>query len=293
MKYLMMRMLTKSVNGVINRTHLKPARPAQGVPAGSAAPGSEERLLPVVRAAVAERMASEGFSGSEIAASLRVTRAAVTQYLKRTRGRRGKIPPNLDRLVEPLAEKVIKRARSGLGPVETVELLETAHQVMVMNAGRGIVQSTSQGAERDASLRLLRERLQLELSAAEKYLELANKTNDDHTKLLLRIIASDSVRHGDIVSQVISWLESGSSKNIELPEKEILEGMLALEDSAEEASLRRSIKVDHPVARLLLESIDMDEAKHGKMVAKMLALDKANRTREARSLATAFPRLYS
>jgi hypothetical protein len=58
--------------------------------------------------------------------------------------------------------------------------------------------------------------------------------------------------------------------------------MLALEDSANEASLRESIKVDHPVARLLLEWIDMDEAKHGKMVVRMLAMSKQHSGKDHR-----------
>jgi predicted transcriptional regulator len=245
------------------------------VPAGrNSAVESEERLIPVIRAALAKKMAGEGFSGREIAAALRVTPAAVTQYLKRTRGDRHEHPASIEHLIEPLAEKVVKRARSGLGPVQTAELLETAHQVMVMNTGREIIQSRSEQPERDVSLEMLRERLQLELSAAEKYLELANKTTDDHTKLLLRMIASDSMRHGDVVSQVISWLEADSKKKFELPGKELLESMLAMEDSAKEVALRESVKVDHPVARLLLEWIDMDEAKHGKMVVRMLAMSK-------------------
>jgi uncharacterized protein len=235
---------------------------------------SEERLIPVIRAALAEKMAAEGFHVKDIAAILNVTQAGVTQYLKKKRGSSPEGAVKVGRLIEPLAEKAIKRALSGLGPIETVELLETARQVMVMNAGRAIVESSSEEPERNASLSLLRERLQLELSAAEKYLELANRTSDDHTKLLLRMIASDSIRHGDVVSQVISWLEADRGRKFVLPGKEILESMLAMEDSAKEASLRESVKVDHPVARLLLEWIDTDEAKHGKMVTKMLALDK-------------------
>ena len=245
------------------------------MPAGKASAGSEERLIPVIRAALAEKMAREGFSGQEIANSLKVSRAAVAQYLKKTRGRSRGEDSGVEDLVGPLAEKVIRRARSGLGPVELVELLETAHQVKVMSTGRGIIQRRPEEPGRGDSLALLRERLQLELSAAEQYLDLANKTPDDHTKLMLRMIASDSIRHGDVVSQVISWLESDRRKDIELPGKELLERMLALEDSAKEVGLRESIKVDHPVARLLLESIDMDEAKHGRMVAKMLALGRS------------------
>jgi len=236
---------------------------------------SEERLIPIIRAALAEKMAEQGFRVKEIAGTLNVTQAAVTQYLKKKRGGSPEGLESIEHLIDPLVEKAIKRTRSGLGPIETVELLETARQVMIMSAGRSVTSSRSREPERNASLALLRERLQLELSAAEKYLELANKTSDDHTKLLLRMIASDSIRHGDVVSQVISWLEAENRRKVELPGKELLETMLAMEDSAKEASLRESIKVDHPVARLLLEWIDMDEAKHGKMVVKMLALDRS------------------
>ena len=91
------------------------------------------------------------------------------------------------------------------------------------------------------------------------------------------MIASDSIRHADVVSQVISWLEAESEAGFELPGEELLKSMLALEDSANEANLRESIKVDHPVARLLLEWIDMDEAKHGKMVARDARSEQGSR----------------
>ncbi len=73
---------------------------------------------------------------------------------------------------------------------------------------------------------------------------------------------------------MISWLEAKSGKGFETPGEELLRSMLALEDSAKEANLVKSIPVDHPVARLLLEWIDMDEAKHGKMVTGMLGTSK-------------------
>lgn len=247
------------------------------MPKGSTAVESEERLIPIIRAVLAEAMAKEGFTGSQIAVSLRVSRSAVTQYLKKRRGRVYEDSPVIGQLIEPLAEKVIKRARSGLRPIEMVELLETARQVVVFRTGRGVIQDSAEEPQKDAeSLTLLRDRLRLELAAAEQYLQLANRTTDDYTKLLLRMIATDSIRHGDVVSQVISWLESESRTRFELPGRDLLESMLALEDSAKEVSLSKSVKVDHPVARLLLESIDMDEAKHGRMVAKMLAVNKAS-----------------
>jgi len=240
---------------------------------------SEERLIPIIRARLAERLLREGFRPKEAAAALSVTQAAVTQYLKRKRGANSASLTSIERLTDPLAEKLVKRLRSGLGGVETAELVETARQVMVMNRGRTIVQEHPERPELDAALRTLRERLRLELTAAEKYLELSNKTSDDYSKMLLRMIAADSIRHGDVVSQVISWLEAGQDSEFEMPEEGILESLIALEDSAHEASLTQSVNVGHPIARLLFEWIDADEEKHERIVSKMLKLDAERRRR--------------
>ena len=50
--------------------------------------------------------------------------------------------------------------------------------------------------------------------------------------------------------------------------------MLSIEDSAGEVSLKENIEVNHPVVRLLLEWIDIDEDKHERIVKKLLALTK-------------------
>jgi predicted transcriptional regulator len=197
---------------------------------GSTGIKSEERLIPLIRAALVKKLAAEGFQVGEIAGGLNVTSAAVTQYLKRKRGANLLAIGSIDHLIDPLSEKVAQRIRSSSGGIGTLELLETARQVMVMSTGRSIVARGPMGPEKNESLELLRQRLQLELAAAESYLELANKTGDDHTKLLLRLIASDSIRHADVVSQVISWLEAESGKGFETPGEELLRSMLALED---------------------------------------------------------------
>ena len=235
---------------------------------------SEERLIPVIRARLAERLAGRGFQVKDIAKALKVTQPAVTQYLKKKRGAIVEGTKSIDALLDPLEEKLVTKVRSGFGGIETSELLETARQVMVMSSGASIVSSQSEGSERDAVTELLRGRLKLELTAAEKYLELANQTSDDHTKLLLRMIASDSIRHGDVVSQIMSWLAAGSESVGPIPDEELLRSVLSIEGSAGEASLRDTVKVDHPVVRLLLEWIDLDEDKHEKIVSRLLSLNK-------------------
>jgi hypothetical protein len=98
------------------------------------------------------------------------------------------------------------------------------------------------------------------------------------------MIAADSIRHGDVVSQLASWLETGGRFEGSLPSEALLKSMLSLEDQAGEASLAKSIEVDHPVARLLLRWIDIDEAKHEKIVAELITLTtKYRNARQKRS----------
>ena len=113
---------------------------------------SEERLIPIIRAKLAERLVREGFHVKEIATALNVTQAAVTQYLSRKRGTSPSLA-NVDHLVDPLAEKLVKRIRSGLGGIKTAELLEMASQVMVINTGRRVLWRQSEESKRNESLR--------------------------------------------------------------------------------------------------------------------------------------------
>jgi len=237
---------------------------------------NEEKLIPGIRASLAKKLAHQGFRPSEIAKALRVTQPAVTQYIK---GRRGGVirgVPKIDVFVDPLAERIGERMRSGQG-VETTELLETARQIIVMNSNRTFVGSEATEPRRGRLLDLLRIRLKLELDAAEKYLELANRVSDDYTKLLLRMIAADSIRHGDVISQLMSWLQAGGGAEGSIPDEALLKSMLSIEDSAGEASLTKEVEVDHPVARLLLRWIDIDEGKHERMVSGLVALSKSRR----------------
>lgn len=239
--------------------------------------------MPIIRARLAERLVKDGFRPKDAAAALNVTPAAVAQYLKKKRGGSATALSSLDRLIDPLAEKLGKRMRSGLGGIETAELLETARQVMVLNRGRAIAQEQPRRPERDEALRVLRERLKLELTAAERYLELSNQTADDYSKMLLRMIAADSIRHGDVVSQVISWLEAGRESDVEMPGRDILESLMSLEESAHETNLTQSIHIGHPIAQLLFQWIDADEEKHERIVSKMLKLEADRGRRPSRA----------
>lgn len=177
---------------------------------------------------------------------------------------------NQRQIVDTLAEKAAQKINVGMEPLSTLELLDVIHQILTVSNAERTLQTRASNAEKTESIAILKSRLQLELRAAEKCLALANRVQGDYTRLLLRMIASDSVRHADIVSQIISYLENESEIPDESLDREPLREILAIEDNAEELSLRSAVKINHRVARLLLESIDMDEKKHDKILAKMV-----------------------
>src|SRR3989442_7820593 len=231
-----------------------------------------ENMIPVVRARLAVSVRREGLRVKEIASALNTTPAAVVQYLK---GKRGKLvvrPAQIDRTIDALADKVLQRVRSGVRDgVRTPELMEAADQIIIASKGSKMLEETPQKREKQV-VEVLRQRLELELKASERCLESAVKFDDQYSKLLLRMIAADSMRHADVVSQIISWTELPHEHTLSVPRKEFLDAILQIEDKAGEQSLRDTVKISHPVARLLLEWIDVDEKKHERIISKMVRL---------------------
>lgn len=231
-----------------------------------------ENLIPVLRARLAIKLGREGLRGKEIASALNITPAAVVQYIQGKRGRLGVRVAQMDRTVDALAEKVLLRIRSGAGEgLRMAELLEAAEQIVIASRGSRVLQETPVKMQSQV-IEILRQRLQLELKASERCLESAMKFDDQYSKLLLRMIAADSMRHADVVSQIISWIEISPEPVINFQRKEFLDAILQVEDRAGETSLRNAVKISHPVARLLLEWIDTDEKKHQKIIGKMAQL---------------------
>jgi uncharacterized protein len=231
-----------------------------------------EKLIPAVRARLAVKLGREGLRVGEIASALDITPAAVVQYLQGKRGRLTSHAVQADRTIDGLAEKIIQRVRGGVDErIRTVELVEAAEQLAIASQGHKVLENTTP-AEHRGVVDILRQRLQLELKASERCLESAMKFDDQYSKLLLRMIAADSMRHADVVSQIISWIELAEKPTAYLPKREFLEAILRIEDKAGETSLKETVKVSHPVARLLLEWIDSDEKKHERIIGKMARL---------------------
>jgi uncharacterized protein len=231
-----------------------------------------EKLIPAVRARLAIKLGREGLRVREIASALNITPAAVVQYLQGKRGRFNPRGVHAERTIDVLAEKVLQRVKSGVGEgVRMSELVEAAEQQVIASRGHKVLEETTK-AEHSGVVDILRQRLQLELKASERCLDSAVKLEDQYSKLLLRMIAADSMRHADVVSQIIPWIEVADEQVINLPKKDFLDAILQIEDKAGEISLRNAVKISHPVARLLLEWIDADEQKHERIIGKMANL---------------------
>src|SRR6266852_7882683 len=231
-----------------------------------------ENMIPVVRARLAVSLKRQGLRVTQIAAALNTTPAAVVQYLKGKRGRLVARPAQVDRTIDALADKILQRVRSGVTEgVRMPELMEAADQMIIASKGNKMLEETTQKREKQV-VEVLRQRLELELRASERCLESAVKFDDQYSKLLLRMIAADSMRHADVVSQIISWTELPREPTLNVPKREFLDAILQIEDKAGEQSLRDTVKISHPVARLLLEWIDADEKKHERIINKMVHL---------------------
>jgi len=235
-----------------------------------------ENMIPVVRARLAMTLKRQGLRVTEIAAALNTTPAAVVQYLKGKRGRLVARPSQIDRTIDALADKVLQRVRSGVKEgVRMPELIEAADQIIIASKGSKMLEETTQRQEKQI-VEILRQRLELELRASERCLDSAVKFEDQYSKLLLRMIAADSMRHADVVSQIISWTELPHEPTLNVPKKEFLDAILQIEDKAGEQSLKDTVKISHPIARLLLEWIDTDEKKHERIISKMVRVIQAS-----------------
>lgn len=248
---------------------------------------SAEAVLQVVRALVARKLVEDlNFSRKEAAEILGLTPAAVSQYLtgrrviRLTRTIEGS--QQLQQLVADLADTLAEqRGKKGMKD-PAIYLLDTSEKILAhltrsedMSKVREPAAAGEETEQRRAWISLLRERLSEEQKAAYTSLEFAQRSKNDLIKALFRQIASDSLRHADIVSSLISYLQrGGKGPRIDPMSVKELEAMMSQEEAAGEASLVRLRREINGAANLLLKSIDADERKHLLLLKGFLALSQ-------------------
>ena len=222
-----------------------------------------EEILPTLRAHVAAQLVSRfGFSKKDAASSLGVTPAAVTQYLKGRRGSRlrGILEGDVLLVVEELTRKIA----GGLerSAVE-LNLLDVAKQIISLSRGLNVRPKVEEGFD-ELALQLNARRM-LELKTAQRCLKASDTLRDELLELLLRQIASDSLRHADIVSHILARLDRLNEPVFTTTDSAPLKNVLRIEDETVDQRLDH-LKECSPVVKALLNSIDLDEDKHTKIL---------------------------
>ncbi|MCS7142263.1 MAG: hypothetical protein NZ920_00495 [Aigarchaeota archaeon] len=235
-----------------------------------------EELLPAIRAAFSYALFNKHkLRKSEIAAILGVSPASVTQYLNSSRAantyremlRNAKVSKLLDSRVEDLAQRFKLKV-----PIDTSrELSELSIEVFRMLKGEPM--SREEVTLKGDVLEMIAERVKLEELAAKRALDVASRTTDELLKSALRQIATDSLRHAEILTLVSKGappLASISDQDLAL-----LEELARYESEAEEKDLDVLMKrFKTPTALALLTSIEYDEKKHRAMIDILLQLTR-------------------
>lgn len=221
-----------------------------------------DKYVAAVRAVVARQMVQRGFSVNEAARVLGVTPAAVSLYASGKRG--GELVRRLEgdegamALIKSYVDALAEKRGEGL-----LDLTDLAQAI------RNLVERPAQGGA-DVQLLIL-ERIKLEQETANRGLMKAYRTSNPLARVLFMQIAMDSMRHAEILSIILDYL-SGRIKadDVGLPQEELKE--LSEEEGGMRESLETLYKIEDPLVRALLKSIEFDELKHYELVKALMAV---------------------
>lgn len=256
-----------------------------------------ESVLSGLRALLAKELVHKGYSQRDVAEILGITPAAVTLYF---RGKRGKRLADKIRslneasiIIENLLGQLTARfeSKGSAGHSDKFPLiLDAAYKIMRVVSGEGASvkqgeasgTSSVQPAKKSADsylMGVLRARIEQEHLAAQRNMTLAASAHDELSKTIFRQIATDSIRHADIISFILEHPEAAkgdvrylSSQPVKDLKSEVsqIEAMIRDEESAVEEPIR--LKGNDPALNLLLKSIELDEEKHRMLLKGLLKL---------------------
>ncbi len=217
--------------------------------------------------------------GREAARRLGISPAAVSQYLsgkRLTRALEGYTPSSgALRLAHALAREALGTPAPGALAAERLLRAASTLAAGSLPADASVlpVEAVVPGAGQ-ADRRRLRElhrRIAAEQSAVADCMRLAQRARDELTRAIFRQIASDSLRHAEIVASLASYLERGVREA--LPSgvtRADVERLRAREAKAEAGSSRQLSQELGGVLSLLAASMEADERKHEALLEGLL-----------------------
>jgi uncharacterized protein len=231
----------------------------------------------VVQALVArELVEGDGLPERHVARLLGIGPSAISQYL--TGKRLG--PLLSEHLVDPEARRIARQIAHRLthGEAGPRVLLEGA--IALSERPRGVPGSGGDRERGGLSVELqrkvpgwLRNRIAGEQNAVVECMRLAQRSQDELTRALFRQIASDSLRHAEIVASLSAQLDRGlvTSPPTGIDRADV-ERLIRREHEAEATSEIDLGPELGGMMRILWESMESDEKKHDRLLQLLLAL---------------------
>ena len=221
-----------------------------------------------------------GLSSRRVAELLGLAPSAVSQYLSGRRGEKRFLAYSTNERARSIArraiEGLIEAGEAGRGSTKLVLKGATALSELPERGSRGGLPplrpregNRSQGLRRLA--KWLRQRVKTEQVAVTQCMRLAQRARDELTRALLRQIASDSLRHAEIVASLAPYIDRGVSgayaSGITRREIEsLIEGERRAETQADSTSTRHL----QGTMAILIASMEADERKHADLLRGLL-----------------------
>ncbi len=237
-------------------------------------------ILNATRISIAiELVSGMGKSNKEVSAALGITPSAVSQYVK---GKRG---ASLRKDAGGLKgfDRVIKVASIEIGRLIEIKEYDRC-QGMVLKIAQELAGISPEGSKAVAVAKekysnaeiksILAERIKREHDSAMYFLGFAQSSSSYFARILFRQIATDSLRHADIVQALLERVDKPLSGEFGRVSIDIVDKLLEKAREHKEISINEIKERLGPEAGLLIESIEMDDKEQIVLLKKFRNLIK-------------------
>ncbi len=231
--------------------------------------------------AAREGVEALGLSARRVASLLGVAPSAVSQYLSGQRVEQGFVAYATNERARAIARRTIEQLIEAVenGHEATRVVLEGAASLAELPVERDPRSDLPVGtrdrvpsAELRALARWLRRRVKAEQVAVAQCMRLAQRARDELTRSILRQIASDSLRHAEIVASLAPYIDRGVANAFAsgVTRREI-EGLIESERRAESQADTPATRPLQGTMAILIASMEADERKHAELLRSLLA----------------------
>ena len=237
----------------------------------------------VMQALVARELVQGfGLPERQAASLLGIVTSSVSQYLSGKRLAPTLSPYFGDEEARAIARRTAQELMGGAVGAKVLlgAAIELSEKVSGSHASPSAARKGSLRPELQRKVpRWLRNRIAGEQNAVAECMRLAQRSRDELTRALFRQIASDSLRHAEIVASLAAYLDRGVASSAPSGiSREEVEHLIEKEHEAEATSEIDLGPELGGMMRILWESMESDEHKHERLLQLLLEAGLADRT---------------